>query len=96
MSDEEDYLLSILGKKGYAAMDHWMPTDPPDKNNAGKLVNYLGSTLDDEISPYVRIYEVEDVKRMIDETDRNEIEMLWAATMVAMFLICLGIFHHPC
>ena len=41
MSDEVDYLLSILGKEGYAAMDHWMPTDPADKYDAGMFLNYL-------------------------------------------------------
>ena len=55
MSDEVDYLLSILGKEGYAAMDCWMPTDPADKNDAGKFLNYLESTLDDEISSCVRV-----------------------------------------
>ena len=32
-------------------MDCWMPTDPADKSDAGKFRDYLGSTLDDEISP---------------------------------------------
>ena len=68
MSDEVDYLLSILGKEGYAAMDCWMPTDPADKNDAGKFLDYLESTLDDEISPCVRVYELEDVKKRTDET----------------------------
>ena len=68
MSDKVDYLLSIFGKEGYAAMDHWMPTDPADKNDAGKFLNYLESTLDDEISPHVRVYELEDVKKRTDET----------------------------
>ena len=68
MSDEVDYYLSILGKEGYAAMDHWMLTDPADKNDAGKFLDYLESTLDDEISPHVRVYELEDVKRWTDET----------------------------
>ena len=49
-SDEVDYLLSILGKEGYAAMDHWMTTDPADKYDSGKFLDYLESTLDDEIS----------------------------------------------
>ena len=31
MSDKVDYLLSILGKEEYAAMDCWMPTNPADK-----------------------------------------------------------------
>ena len=68
MSDEVDYLLSILGMEGYAAMDHWMPTDPADKTDAWKFLNYIESTLDDEISPHVRVYELEDVKKRTDET----------------------------
>ena len=67
MSDKVDYLLSILGKEGYAAMDCWMPTDPADKNDAGKFLNYIESTLDDEISPHVRVYEMEDVKMRTGE-----------------------------
>ena len=35
MSDEVDYFLSILDKEGYAAMDHWMPTDLSDKMMLG-------------------------------------------------------------
>ena len=51
ISDEVDCLLSILGKEGYAVMDCWMPTGPAGKNDAGKFLNYLESTLDDEIFP---------------------------------------------
>ena len=68
MSDEMDYLLSILSKIGYAAMDCWMPTDPADKNDAGKFLSYLESTLDDEISPHARVYRLENVKKRTDET----------------------------
>ena len=68
MSDEVDYLLSILAKEGYAAMDRWMFTDPVDKNDAGKFLDYLGSILDDEISPCGKVYELEDVKKRTDET----------------------------
>ena len=68
MSDEVDYLLSILGKVGYAAINHWILTNPSDKNDAGKFPDYLKSTLDDEISPCVRVYELEDVKKRTDET----------------------------
>ena len=68
MSDEVDYLLSILRNKGYSAMDHWMPTDSADKNDAGKFLDYLEITLDDEISPCVRVYELEDIKKGTDET----------------------------
>ena len=38
------------------------------KNVAVEFLNYLESTLDDEISPHVRVYEVEDVKKRTDET----------------------------
>ena len=68
MSDEVDYILSILGKEGYTAMDHWMPTDPADKNDAGKFLDYLESTLDDEISLHVRVCELEDVRKRTDDT----------------------------
>ena len=44
MSDEVDYLLSILGKEGYAALHCWMPTDSTDKYDVGKFLNYLEST----------------------------------------------------
>ena len=68
MSDKVDNLLSILGKDWYGAMDCWMPTAPGDKNDVGKFLNYLESTMDDEISPWVRVYELEDVKKRTDET----------------------------
>ena len=67
MSNGMDYLLSILGKEGYAAIDCWMPTDPEDKNDTVKFLNYLESTLDKEISPHVRVNELEDVKKRTDE-----------------------------
>ena len=68
MSDEVDYLLSILGKEGYAAMDCWIPTDPADKTYAGKFLDYLASTLDEEISTFVKVYELKDVKKRTHET----------------------------
>ena len=48
-------------------MNQWMPTDPADKNYAGKSLNYLEITLNDDISPCVRVYELEDVKKRTDE-----------------------------
>ena len=38
------------------------------KNDADKFLNYLESTLDDGISPPVRVYELGDVKKRTDET----------------------------
>ena len=49
-------------------MDCWMPTDPADKNDAGKFLDYLESTPDDEIYPCVTVYELEDIKKRTDET----------------------------
>ena len=45
-----------------------MFTDPADKSNPRKFLVYLETTLDDEISPCIRVYELEDMKRMTDET----------------------------
>ena len=68
ISDEVDYLLSNLGKKGYAAMDCWMPIDSADTNDAGKFLDHLESTLDDEISPHGRVCELEDIKKRTGKT----------------------------
>ena len=46
-----DYLLCILGKEGDAAMTHWVPTDEAHKQDLKKILDYLESTLDNEISP---------------------------------------------
>ena len=49
-------------------MDCWMLTDPADKSDAGKFLYYLEIILDDEISPHVRVYELEEFKKRTDET----------------------------
>ena len=49
-------------------MDCLMPTGSADKKDAGKFLDYLESTLDDEISPHVRVYELEDIKKRTDDT----------------------------
>ena len=48
-----DYLLCILGKEGYAAMDRWVPADEAHKNDPVKFLDYIESMLDNEISPQV-------------------------------------------
>ena len=63
-----DYLFCILGKEGYTTMDHWVPTDEANKCDPQKFLNYLKSTLDDEISPWVQVYELEDIKKRSDES----------------------------
>ena len=62
MSDEVNYLLSILKKERYAAMDCWIPTDLTNKIYAGEFLDYLESILDGEISPCPRVYELKDIK----------------------------------
>ena len=49
-------------------MLQWIASDPADKNDAGKFLNYLESTLDDEISLCGRVYHLQDVKKRIDDT----------------------------
>ena len=63
-----DYLLCILGKEGYATMDRWVPADEAHKNNPVKFLDYIESTLDDEISPQVCVYELEDITKRSDES----------------------------
>ena len=65
MKDEEhlDYLLCILGKEGYTAMDCWVPTDGVHKQDLKKFLDYLENTLDNVISPQVWVYELEDIKK---------------------------------
>ena len=45
-----DYLLCILGKEGYTAKDHWVPTDEAHEQDPEKFLDYLESTLDDKRS----------------------------------------------
>ena len=63
-----DYLLCILGKEGYAAMDRWVPADEMHKNDPAKFLDYIESTLDAEISPQVCVYELEDITKRSDES----------------------------
>ena len=62
------YLLCILGKDGYAAMDHWVLLDEGHKQNPEKFLDYIESTLDDKISPQVCVSELEDVKKRSDKS----------------------------
>ena len=63
-----DYLLCILGKEGYGAMDRWVPADEAHKNDPAKFLDYIESTLDNKISPQVHVYELEDVTKRSDES----------------------------
>ena len=38
-----DYLICILGKESYAAIDRWVPADEAHKNNPVKVPDYIES-----------------------------------------------------
>ena len=63
-----NYLLCILGKEGYATMDRWVPADETHKNDPMKFLDYIESMLDNEISPQVHVYELEDITKRSDES----------------------------
>ena len=63
-----NYLLCILGKEGYAAMDRWVPADEAHKNDPMKFLDYTESTLDKEIFPQVHVYKLEDITKRSDES----------------------------
>ena len=71
-----DYLLCILAKEGYAAMDCWVPPDEGHKQDPEKFLDYIESTLDDEISPCVCVYKLEDVKKRSDKSVDELIDRL--------------------
>ena len=72
-----DYLLCILGKEGYATMDRWVPADETHKNNPAKFLDYIESMLDDEISPRVCVYELEDITKRSDESIDELVDWIW-------------------
>ena len=71
-----NYLLCIMGKEGYAAMDRWVPADEVHKNNPVKFLNYIESTLDDEISPRVHFYELEDISKRSDKSINELVDQI--------------------
>ena len=63
-----DYLFCIMGKEGYATMDRWVPADEVHKNDPVTFLDYIESTLDKKISPWVRVYELEDITKRSDKS----------------------------
>ena len=49
-------------------MDIWVPTDEAHKNDPKKFLDYIESTLDDEIFPPVCVYELEDITKRSDKS----------------------------
>ena len=58
----------ILGKEGYATMDRWVPADNVHKKDPAKFLDYIESMLDDEISPWVHVYKLEDITKRSDKS----------------------------
>ena len=78
-----DYLLCILGKEGYAARDHWVPTDEAHKQDLQKFLSYLESTLDDEIFPQVWVYKLDDIKKRSDKSINELVDRICQLTCCA-------------
>ena len=49
-------------------MDRWVPADEVHRNDPVKFLDHIESMLDDEISPQVRIYELEDITKRSEKT----------------------------
>ena len=49
-------------------MDRWVPVDEAHKNDPVKFLDYIESMLDNEISPRVHVYELEDIIKRSDES----------------------------
>ena len=49
-------------------MDRWVPADEAHKNDPVKFLDYIESTLDDEISPRVHVYGLEDITERSDKS----------------------------
>ena len=71
-----DYLLCILGKEGYAAMDRWVPADEAHKNDPKKFLEYIESMLDEEMFPQVHVYELEDITKRSDKSINEQVDQI--------------------
>ena len=49
-------------------MNRWVPADEAHKNDPMKFLDYIESTLDDEISPQVHVYKLEDITKRSDKS----------------------------
>ena len=83
-----DYLPCILSKEGYVAMDRCVPADEAHKNDPVKFLDYIESTLDDKISPWVCVYELEDITKRSDESIDELVD--WTCQLTHMAQISNG------
>ena len=75
--EKRDYLLCILSKEGYTAMDRWVWADRTHKNDPIEFLHYIESILDDEISPQVCVYQLEDITKRSDESIGELVDQIW-------------------
>jgi len=60
-------VLSLLGKEGVRLFERWSPTTADDRDDYGKFLDYIESTLTDSVSRRVLRYQLEDVRKRSDE-----------------------------
>ena len=61
-------------------MDRWVPADEAHKNDPVKFLDYIESALDDEISPWVHVYELEDIIKRSDESIDDLVDQICQLT----------------
>ena len=61
-------------------MDCWVPPDEGHKWDPERFLNYIESTLDDEISALFCIYELENVKKRSDESINELVDQICQLT----------------
>ena len=67
-AEEKLDTCSASWAEGYATMDRWVPADEEHKNYPMNFLDYIESMLDDEISPWVHVYKLEDITKRSDES----------------------------
>ena len=61
-------------------MDRWVPADEAHKNDPMKFLDYIESMSDDEISPQVYVYELEDITKRSDESINELVDWIHQLT----------------
>ena len=56
------------GQRGLCHHGQMVPADEMHKNDPAKFLDYIESMLDDEISPWVHVYKLEDITKRSDES----------------------------
>ena len=80
LREKLDYLLCTLGKEGYVAMNRWVPADEAHKNDPMQFLDYIERTIDDEISPRIHVYKLEDITKRSDESINELVDWICQLT----------------